>query len=171
MTRDQKIVLTGAASGIAAMALAMWLLSTRALPPPAGMETLADRLGYALRWVAFAALPLFAMLAAVGNARFASKAIDPTRGAEDRTMIVNGRVADNTTQQFLLFAAGALGLAASLSPGRMQVIAAAAIVFVVARLAFWVGYRIDPLYRAFGFSSTAYLNLGLLLGSLWLALA
>lgn len=171
MTRDQKIVLAGAMSGIAAMALAMWLLSTRVLPPPAGMETLADRLGYALRWVAFAALPLFAMLAAVGNARFASAAIDPTRGAEDGTMIVNGRVADNTTQQFLLFAAGALGLAASLPPASMQVIAAAAIVFVVARLAFWIGYRIDPLYRAFGFSSTAYLNLGLLLGSLWLALA
>lgn len=171
MTRDQKIVLTGAASGIAAMALAMWLLSTRILPPPAGMATLADRLGYALRWVAVAALPLFAMIAAVGNARFSTEAIDPTRGAEDRRMIVNGRVADNTTQQFLLFAAGALGLAASLSPANMQVIAAAAIVFVVARLAFWIGYRIDPLYRAFGFSSTAYLNLGLLLASLWLALA
>lgn len=171
MTRDQKIVLTGAASGIAAMALAMWLLSTRVLPPPAGMETLDDRLGYALRWVAFAALPLLAMLAAVGNARFGSAAIDPTRGAEDKTMIVNGRVADNTTQQFLLFAAGALGLAASLSPANMQVIAAAAIVFVVARLAFWIGYRIDPLYRAFGFSSTAYLNLGLLLASAWLAVA
>ena len=171
MTRDQKIVAIGAASGVVSMVLAMWLLSTRVLPPPAGMATLADRLGYALRWVAFAALPLFAMLAAVGNARFASAAIDPTRGAEDRKTIVNGRVTDNTTQQFLLFAAGALGLAASLSPGRMQVIAAAAIVFVVARIAFWIGYRIDPLYRAFGFSSTAYLNLGLLLGSLWLGFA
>ncbi|HEV2817538.1 MAG TPA: MAPEG family protein [Allosphingosinicella sp.] len=171
MTRDQKIVLAGAASGIAAMILAMWLLSTRLLPPPSGLETLADRLGYALRWTAFAALPVLAMLAAVGNARFLTEAIDPTRGAEDRGTIVNGRVADNTTQQFLLFMAGSLGLAASLSPGRMQAIAAAAIVFVVARLAFWIGYRIDPLYRAFGFAATAYLNLGLLLAALWLGFA
>lgn len=171
MTRDQRIVLTGAASGIAAMALAMWLLSTRVLPPPAGVESVGDRLGYALRWMALAALPLFAMLAAVGNARFLSKAIDPTRGAEDGKMVVDGRVADNTLQQYVLFLAGSLALAVSLAPARMQVIAAAAIVFVVARLAFWIGYRIDPLYRAFGFSSTAYLNLGLLLAALWLGFA
>lgn len=168
MSRDQKVVAAGAAIGVAAMLLAMGLLSTR-LPPPAGVETLADRLAYAARWLAFAALPLFAMVAAVGNARFLGEAIDPTRGAEDPSMIVNGRVADNTTQQFLLFAAGLLGLAASLAPERMGVIRAAAIVFVAARLVFWIGYRIHPLYRAPGFASTAYLNLGLLLAAVWLA--
>jgi uncharacterized MAPEG superfamily protein len=109
------------------------------------------------------------MVAAVGNARFLGGAIDPTRGAEDKSMIVDGRAADNTTQQFLLFAAGSLGLAASLAPQQMGVIRAAAIVFVAARIVFWIGYRIHPLYRAPGFSSTAYLNLGLLLASVWLA--
>ena len=168
MTRDQKIVATGAAAGIASMLVAMWLLSTQ-LPPPVGMETLADRLAYAARWLAFAALPLFAMVAAVGNARFLGEAIDPTRGTEDRKTIVNGRVADNTTQQLLLFAAGLLGLAASLPPEQMGVIRAAAIVFIAARLVFWIGYRIHPLYRAPGFSSTAYLNLGLLVAAVWLA--
>jgi len=168
MTRDQKIVAAGAASGLVSMVLAMWLLSAQ-LPPPIGLETLADRLAYAARWLAFAALPLFAMVAAVGNARFLGEAIDPTRGAEDKAMIVNGRVADNTTQQFLLFIAGSLGLAASLPPEQMGVIRAAAIVFVAARILFWIGYRIHPLYRAPGFASTAYLNLGLLLGAVWLA--
>ena len=170
MTREQKIVAAGAASGVASMLAAMWLLSTQ-LPAPAGVETLADRLAYAARWLAFAALPLFAMLAALGNARFLGEAIDPTRGAEDRSTLVNGRVADNTTQQSLLFAAGSLGLAASLEPEWMGVIRAAAIVFVVARIAFWIGYRIHPLYRAPGFASTAYLNLGLLLAAVWLAFA
>ncbi len=97
MTRDQKIVAAGAASGIVSMAVAMWMLST--LLPPPGPKSLAGALAYAARWLAFAALPLFAMIAAVGNARFLGEAIDPTRSAEDRTMIVNGRVADNTTQQ------------------------------------------------------------------------
>ena len=114
MTRDQKIVAIGAASGVASMALAMWLLSTMVLPAPAGVETLADRLGYALRWAAFAALPLFAMIAAVGNARATGAAIDPTLGLESKAMIVNGRVADNTLQQYVLFLAGSLALAASL---------------------------------------------------------
>jgi hypothetical protein len=168
MTRDQKTVATGAVSGIVSMAVAMWLLSSL-LPAPAGMESLAERLAYATRWLAFAALPLFAMVAAVGNARFASGAIDPTLGNEDCTMIVNGRVADNTTQQLLLFACGLLGLAANLEPEWMVVIRVAAITFVACRIAFWIGYRIHPLHRAFGFSSTVYLNLGLLLAAVWLA--
>lgn len=171
MTRDQKIVAIGAASGVASMALAMWLLSTRLLPAPAGMESLGDRLGYALRWAALAALPFFAMIVAIGNARALSAAIDPTLGLEDKAMIVNGRVADNTLQQYVLFLVGSLALSASLPPARLPVIGAAAIVFVVARLAFWIGYRIDPLYRAFGFASTVYLNLGLLLAALWLGFA
>jgi uncharacterized MAPEG superfamily protein len=110
------------------------------------------------------------MVAAVGNARFLGEAIDPTRGAGDSKMIVDGRVADNTTQQFLLFMAGSLALAASLKPEQMGVIRAAAIVFVAARIVFWIGYRIHPLYRAPGFASTAYLNLGLLLAAVWLAI-
>ena len=168
MTRDQKIVAAGAVSGIVSMAAALWLL-TSLLPAPAAVETLADRLAYAARWLAFAALPLFAMVAAVGNARFASEAIDPTAGKEDRKTIVDGRVADNTNQQLLLFACGLLGLAASLPPEWMGLVRAAAFVFVACRIAFWIGYRIHPLHRAFGFSSTAYLNLGLLLAAVWLA--
>jgi hypothetical protein len=171
MTRDQKIVAVGAASGVAGMLLAMWVLTTQILPVPAGMQNMADRLAYALRWDALAALPLFLMIAAVGNARALGPAIDPTLGAEDRAMLINGRVADNTTQQLLLFFAGSLGVAASVPPAWLQVVGAAAIVFTVARLVFWVGYRIHPLYRAPGFAATAYLNLGLLVGALWLALA
>ena len=170
MTREQKIVLAGAAGGVIVMVAAMALLA-HLISPPVGAETLEGRLAAALRWDAVAALPFFAMLAAVGNARFTSDAIDPTRGVEDRKTMINGRVADNTAQQLLLFLAGTLGLAASLPPDLMSLIPAAAIVFVAARMLFWIGYRIDPLYRAFGFSSTAYLNLGLLVGSLWFWLA
>lgn len=170
MTREQRIVAAGAVSGIAAMVLAMRFLPPL-LPQPAEADTLAGRLGYALRWAPLAALPLFLIVAAIGNARFKSEAIDPTRGVEDRKMLINGRVADNTLQQFALFLAGSLGLAASLPPGSITVIGAAAIVFAVCRILFWIGYRIDPLYRAFGFASTMYLNLGLLLAAIWFALA
>ncbi len=99
MTRDQKIVATGAASGIVGMALAVWGLSS-AIEPPALADTAADRIAYALRWAVVAILPYFAMVAAVGNARFLSEAIDPTLGKESQAMIVNGRVADNTLQQY-----------------------------------------------------------------------
>lgn len=170
MTHDQKIVATGAANGVAVMLLAMWVLTTRVQPVPADMEAMADRLAYALRWDALAALPLFLVIAAIGNARALGPAIDPTLRAEDRAMLINGRVADNTTQQTLLFLIGSLGVAASVRPAWLQVVGAAAIVFVAARLVFWIGYRIHPLYRAPGFAATMYLNLGLLVASLWLAL-
>ena len=163
MTREQKIVATGAASGIGSMILLVWGL-TELLPDPAG-----NAIAYALSWLALAALPLFFMLAAIGNARFTSEAIDPTLGKESPKMIVDARVADNTLQQFVLFTAGSLALAVNLPPDQLDIIGAVSIVFVVMRLAFWIGYRIRPIYRAFGFAGTAYLNLGLLAASLWLS--
>ena len=45
----------------------------------------------------------------------------------------------------------------------LQVLWACAIVFMIARLVFWFGYRRHPLFRAPGMSATAYLNLGMIL--------
>jgi uncharacterized MAPEG superfamily protein len=108
------------------------------------------------------------MLVAVGNARFLSEAIDPTRGAESRKMLIDGRVADNTLQQLMLFLVGTTALAAAVEGEAVKIVGAAAITFVIMRIAFWIGYRIKPVYRAFGFSSTAYMNLGLLLAAIWI---
>ncbi len=86
-------------------------------------------------------------------------------------MVVDGRVADNTTQQFLLFMVGALALSVTLPLERLSIVAAVSITFVIVRIAFWFGYRIKPVYRAFGFASTAYMNLGMLVASIWLWLS
>ncbi len=166
MRREQKIVMAGAIPGIATMLLALWGLP-RLLPQPAASDV-AARLAYVLRWDVLAAIPLFAAIGAVGNARFLGPAIDPTKGAEDKAMIVNGRVVDNSLQQYALFLVATLALAVELPPERLNLLAAAAIVFAAMRLAFWIGYRIDPLYRAFGFAATIWLNLILLAAALWL---
>jgi hypothetical protein len=170
MTRDQRIVAIGAASGIASMVALVWLLA-QLIPTPELADTPGDRLGLAMRWAVVAALPLFAMLAAVGNQRFLSEAIDPTLGKEDQKMVVNGRVADNTLQQYVCFFVGMTALAATLPTHWLSIIPAVSITFVVARIAFWIGYRIHPLYRAPGFSSTAYMNLSMFIAVLWLWLA
>jgi len=111
------------------------------------------------------------MILAIGNARALGPAIDPTLGQEDRAMLINGRVADNTLQQYVIFVVATLALAPSLSVEHLNLIAAAAIVFTVARIVFWIGYRIHPLYRAPGFAATAYLNIGLLATALWFGFA
>ena len=168
MTKDQKAVALGAPSGIATMVATLLLLSSL-MPGLAVGATAGDRLAYALQWIAFAALPLALAIASVGNARFASEAINPLAGKESPETAVNCRVIDNTVQQYLLFAAASLAVAAGARGDQMAVVPAAAITFVVARLAFWIGYRIRPVYRAAGFASTFYLNMGLFGYAAWLA--
>jgi uncharacterized MAPEG superfamily protein len=114
---------------------------------------------------------LFFMVAAVGNARFLGEAIDPTLGKESLKMIVDGRVADNTLQQYMLFLVATLGLASAVDGEAVKIVGAAAITFVIMRLAFWIGYRIKPVHGAFGFASTAYMNIGMLIAAIWLGFA
>src|SRR5215813_1700330 len=121
MTRDEKTVAIGAASGVAVMALSVWLLAS-ALPSPRMAFTLAERLAYALQANVVALAPLFVMIAHVGNSRFLSEAIDPTRHAERRTMEIDGRVADNTLQQNFVFALATLALATVLPRNHLQVV-------------------------------------------------
>ena len=168
MTRDQKIVAVGAICGVAAMVLLVWVLSNSLIPAPAISDGPAGRIAYALRWAVVAVLPLLFMVIAVGNARALGAAIDPTLGKESPLMEIDGRVLDNTLQQFVLFLVGMLALSVSLPLDRLNVVGAVAITFVIMRLAFWVGYRVKPVYRAFGFASTFYMNLGMLIASLWL---
>lgn len=144
------------------MAVSVWLL-TLVLPSPAITDAPAERLAYALRANIVAIVPFFVMLITVGNSRFLSDAIDPTRRAESRSMEIDGRVADNTLQQNFVFAVASLALSTVVPLAYLQAIWACTIVFVVARLLFWAGYRINPLYRAPGMSATAYMNLGMIL--------
>ena len=162
MKTEQKIVAVGAASGVLAMALSVWLL-TVALPTPAIADALEARLAYALQANIVAMVPLFIMFITVGNSRFLSEAIDPTRGAESRSMEIDGRVADNTLQQNFVFVVATLALSTIVPLQHLQVVWACVIVFVVARTAFWIGYRLNPLYRAPGMSATGYMNLGMIL--------
>ena len=143
------------------MALSVWIL-TGALPAPAIPDALGDRLAYALRANIVAVVPLFIMLITVGNSRFLSEAIDPTRRAESRSMEIDGRVADNTLQQNFVFAVASLALS-TIVPLPSAIVWACTIVFVAARAVFWLGYRLNPLYRAPGMSATAYMNLGMIL--------
>ena len=170
MNKDQTTVALGAAAGVIGMVALVWAIKT-VWPQPHVTDANGDRLAYAARWAVVAVLPLFFMIAAVGNARFASEAIDPTAGREDHKLVVNGRVADNTTQQFLLFLTGLTALSVSVPIGWISIIPALAITFVICRIVFWIGYRIHPLYRAPGFSSTAYMNRFMFVAVLWLRLA
>ena len=135
------------------------------------LTNVAARLGYTVRALTFAALPLLIGKVTVANARFSTDAIDPTRHAENRAMEINGRFVDNTVQQLLLFSIATLALSPALTPSGLRVIPIAVTVFVIARVVFWVGYRVRPIYRAPGMSATGYLNAGLLGYGIWRIIA
>ncbi|KRQ94038.1 hypothetical protein CQ12_20710 [Bradyrhizobium jicamae] len=166
MTPEQQTVAIGAGSGVLTMVAAIAGISL-IWADTSALTGLADRLAFALKANALAAIPLVVGTITVGNNRFLSEAIDPTLHKEDQATLINGRVLDNTLQQYVLFVIGTLALSVSLPPGQIKVIAAATIVFIVARFAFWIGYRIHPLYRAFGMAATMYLNIGILVWVGW----
>ena len=168
MTRDQKIVAIGSASGVVTMIVAVVGIY-QIWPNNPSLTDAASRLAYTVQANAFAVIPLLLGILAVGNARFLSEAIDPTLEKEDLAMQINGRVVNNTLQQFILFFVATTALCVNTSSTQMRLIPAATIVFIVARMAFWIGYRIHPLYRAFGMGATGYLNVGLLAFALWKA--
>ena len=166
VTRDQKIVGVGAASGVTAMVAAIAGIY-QLWPTNPSLADGSSRLAYALQADAFAVLPLLIGIMTVGNSRFLSEAIDPTLHKEDLGTQINCRVVENTLQQYLLFLIGTLALSVNLTAEQMRAIPAAALVFIVARIAFWIGYLIHPLYRAFGMAATGYLNVGILAFALW----
>ena len=162
MRTEQKTVALGAVTGAVLMVASVCIL-TMLLPAPLLADAVAERLAYALRANAFAMLPLVMMFIVIAKQRFFSDAIDPTRHVESRALEINRRVASNTLEQNFVFVVASLAMSTVVPTNRVQVVWAAAIVFVIARVAFWVGYRINPPYRAAGMSATALVSLGMIL--------
>ena len=133
--------------GIAASAtitVLLWYVLVRFLPPPAQAEPLPT----ALACCAVAGLLTVVMgVEAIAHERLVTPAIDPLAGFETHRMRVNFRYLSNTVEQFIVFAAGLLALAAYVPP-RMLVIVT--IVWIAARWAFWIGYHFSPLLRGIG---------------------
>ena len=161
MNSAQKTVAIGAACGIATMVLLLAGLSV-VIPQPPGDLSVADRLAFALKWDLLAVVPLLLMLTRVADGRFRSDAINPLAQRETRAQLIDGRVTRNTLEQYVLFLVGSLSLSTLLAPQYLPVLPAACVVFVLARLAFWLGYHRDPLYRAPGMAATLFLNFGIL---------
>lgn len=122
----------------------------------------ADRLAYAAAWLLPIALVLFAMIMATGLGRVFTRSGDPTVGADARYVDISRRVLTNTVEQSLVFALAALAMAAVTPAGQLGLLGSLTILFVIARIAFWIGYLIHPFYRYAGFALTAEVNIVIL---------
>jgi uncharacterized MAPEG superfamily protein len=141
----------------ALVAVAVWLAIRYLAPSIPYMSGTGDRLIYAFKWWSLAVLICFATgIDAVAHERLQSPAFDPLTGYETRRLRVNLRYLQNTLEQLIMFSAGLFGLALYCDGGEaMRAVEATAIVWILFRLAFWIGYHRSAALRSIGAPSIA----------------
>jgi len=134
------------------VAIALWLGTYFLLPPLAGMADMAARVAFAVKCSCVAVLLcLVTGVEAVAHERLRSPAIDPLLGYETRRLRINLRYLQNTLEQLVVFVPGLLGLAIYCSDDNsMRAVTATTLVWVIARVAFWVGYHRSSAQRGLG---------------------
>lgn len=130
----------------------LWFGTYYLLPPLAGMDDMLPRLVFSLKCSCVAILFCFVTgIEAVAHERLRSPAIDPLSGYETHRMRINLRYLQNTLEQLVLFVPGVLGLAVYCSDGgSMRAVAATTVVWIAARIAFWIGYHRGSAQRGAG---------------------
>jgi hypothetical protein len=150
MIRKQLVLMAGAVPAFLTVVLvwrfAPMLFAGVRLPS----DDTAARLAFAAHWLIAPGLTLLAGVVAAGRRGFIPAAIDGARTPAHHGLEINLRYNQNTLEQTVLAAIAWVGLALALPRARLVVIPAMAALFVIGRLTFWIGYRINPLGRAFG---------------------
>jgi hypothetical protein len=155
LRRNQFLGMLGAVPAIAVVLL-VWDLAPHRLSglAPTRFDT-AERLAYAAKWLVGPALTLLAGVLGAARRGFYADAIEGSRTPANHGLEITLRYTQNTLEQLVLAAIAWTALSVSLPPGQMVLIPAAALLFVVGRITFWVGYAIHPMGRAFGMALTA----------------
>jgi len=125
----------------------------------------AARMAWALSWTILPLLTLMVAIMRVANHRFASPEDIDGSGLTAGTQKIQilRAVLQNTLEQCVLAFAGYLIGAVTLPHGWLRVIPAAALLFVIGRIFFAIGYARGAVGRAIGFGLTAYPTFGLLI--------
>jgi hypothetical protein len=136
----------------ALIAVGVWLSIRHLAPQVSGIASVADALVYAFKWWCLAVLFCFATgIDAVAHERLQSPAFDPLVGYETRRLRVNLRYLQNTLEQLIMFTAGLFGLALyNHDAGSIRAVEATAVVWILFRFAFWIGYHRSAALRSLG---------------------
>jgi uncharacterized MAPEG superfamily protein len=165
LTRAQRSVVLQLASGATASLVAVagaYFYLPFSVPSPASP---GDRVAFALRWDAVAALALVLGVLRIVRERFTSpERLDgspPTPG--ERRFEIDRRYLQNTLEQFVLAVIAHAALAAQLTGDALRLVPILATWFLLARIAYLAGYHRDPLARGFGWAATWLPTLAILL--------
>ena len=153
MLRKQLLGGLGAACAILVVML-IWAFQAHipSAPPPA--DDPASRLAYATRWLVLPGLTLVAGIFAASRRGFFADAIEGTRTPANHNLEIALRYNQNTVEQLILAGIAWLALSVTLPHERLPLIAIMAVLFVIGRVTFWVGYVLHPMGRTFGMTLT-----------------
>ena len=146
----------------------LWLNFIPELFTPDASPTALDRIVLGLRWTAVLQLPLIIGILTVGQQRFwLPEYADGSAPDVGSPLEINKRYLTNTVEQTLLATVGMLALSITVPVTDMNFVPALAILFVLGRISFWVGYHINPYARAFGLVLTFAPTIGVYVNLLW----
>lgn len=162
MTSGQRKTLVLSALGIAVFGLFFLGLLFWFDGWPGPLPDPGERVALALKFSVLPAGFLLLVIFAVSLSRLLTGAADALNDDPPRWRAVDMRVLANTVEQTLVFLPLYLAMAMVLKAGEGALLAALPIVFVSARVMFWVGYRIGTYGRAPGMAAGMALNIGML---------
>lgn len=120
------------------------------IPVPSGLDV-ATKLGYTAKWLLLPSASVLLAVMNVGRGRGQFK-VWPLSGKE-HLLELQKNICTNTIEQCCVFSFGLLALGATVqTPEQMRFIPTAAMLFLLGRILFMVGYSIRPEYRGFGMS-------------------
>jgi hypothetical protein len=164
--RKQLMAIAGALLGSLVVALTLEQASNLFAFAVLPADELPSRLAFALKWMLLPGACLLVGVMVAGRRGFIADAIDGTRTPTSHSLEINLRYNLNTLEQTVLACIAWASLATDLPLSHLVVIPAMATLFAMGRVAFWVGYLIYPVGRAFGMVLTA---LPTVASYLWLA--
>ncbi len=162
MTSDQKRTIVLSTIGGAGLALVLWGLLAWLDGWPGPIPDAGERIGLALKLAVLPAGFLLVVVQVVALTRLITGAIDPLTDAPTAWRRIDMRVLANTVEQTLIFLPLYLAVVMVIKADESPWLTALPVVFVLARIAFWVGYRISPMGRAPGMAAGFFINLGML---------
>jgi hypothetical protein len=167
--RKQLIGIAGALPAFVVVALTLAHASTLFVFVALPSGDLGSRLAFAVRWMLVPGICLLLGVVVAGRRGFVPDAIDGTRMPASRSLEINLRYNQNTVEQALLACIAWAGLATRLPLEYLVLIPAMATLFAIGRGAFWVGYLIHPMGRAFGMVLTVVPTIAAYAWLVWVA--
>jgi uncharacterized membrane protein YecN with MAPEG domain len=162
MTDVQKRIVLLSLIGAAGLFAVLWGLLVWLDGYPGPLPDAGERVGLALKLCVLPAGFLLVAVQAVALTRLVTGAVDPLTDAPSDWRRVDMRVLANTVEQTLIFIPLLLAFAMVIKADESAWLIALPVAFVLARIVFWIGYRISALGRSPGMSAGFFLNIGML---------